>query len=341
MDSEEEFKNNLYNLQRRLTFGARNTFSRKLKVFLGSIIIGFFLILFLIVNSFLPPKNFPNGQFIEIPEGISIASAGNILESAGAIKSKTIFQTFVIILSKNKGVRAGIYSFSSPESVISIASKLANGTYGIARLTVTFPEGISVNDMADVLGNEIPMFDKQRFIELGQIKEGFLFPDSYFFFQTVLPDEVIETMSKEFNEKIKPYELEIADSPHTLKQIITMASIIERETNGKSDYEMISGILWNRLAKHMRLEVDATSLYKIDNGKINAEDIKNEPSSYNTYNHDGLPPTPIGNPGIKAIEAALRPAKTDYLFYLHSDDGTIHYARTFTEHQQNINKYLR
>lgn len=291
----------------------------------------------------LPPTDFPIATIVEIPDGTSIQKAGIILKEAHVIQSVPLFQTFAVLFSKDKGIRSGFYSFDVPIPVISVAEKLSFGKFGIARSKVTFPEGVTVKDMASIMQTSIPRFDTSHFIQIAQKKEGYMFPNTYFFFQTVTPEEVVASLTEEFNKKIAPYEEEIATSGRSAYDIITMASLIEKESNGKDDYEMISGILWNRLEKHMRLQVDATFIYTLGKGRgeVTPEDIKSDTSAYNTYTHDGLPPTPIGNPGLRAILAALRPATTDYLFYLHEKDGTVHYAKTFEEHKKNIQKYLR
>lgn len=316
---------------------------RKLwKFFLGFLIFVAF-VLFAIYSKSLPPSTFPIGEQIEIPEGTSIQKAGLILEDKGVITSPSIFQTLVILFSNNKGVRSGFYVFDRPESVVGIAQKLAAGHYGLGRVKITLPEGLSAKDMTPIISGVLPKVDAAAFAKIGKENEGYLFPETYFFFETATTEEVFKTLTDEFKKQMAPYQEEITTSGHTEKEILIMASIIEKETNGKDDYETISGILWNRLTHHMRLQVDATFIYTMGVGRdeIRPEDIKNDTSAYNTYTHDGLPPGPIANPGLRSILAALRPAETPYLFYLHEKDGTIHYAKTFDEHKKNIQKYLR
>ena len=200
-------------------------------------------------------------------------------------------------------------------------------------------------EMAKILGDAMPLLNKSDFIEQGMEYEGHLFPETYYFFETATPDKIILTLRNEFNTRIEPYLENIAKSGHSEKDVVTMASILEKESNGKDDdLRMISGILWNRINKGMALQVDATYLYtleKRDRNNLTTEDIKKDESPYNTYKNKGLPPGPIGNPGIKAILAALRPTKSNYLFYIHDRSGTPHYAKTYGEHQANIAKYLK
>ena len=126
------------------------------------------------------------------------------------------------------------------------------------------------------------------------------------------------------------------------RDVVIMASLIEREARGNDDRAVISGILWNRLIRQIPLQVDATVAYAkgIPEGSIKKGDMGFE-SPYNTYLYRGLPPGPIANPGILALEAAMNPAQTPYLYYLHDKYGNIHYAKTYVEHQANINKFLR
>lgn len=291
------------------------------------------------------PAEFPVGKLIEIPEGTSVIKAGKMLEDEHIVKSAVVFQTLVIILSGDKGIRAGYYIFDSPQSVITVADKLSYGRYGISRKKITLPEGSSSLEMAEILSKSLPMLDKDEFIKEGREFEGHLFPETYYFFETATTSKVLLTLRNEFNTKLEPYLEEIAKSGHTEKEILTMASIIEKESNGKEeDRRMISGILWNRISKKMNLQVDATYLYtldKRDNNNFTTKDVKADTSPYNTYKNGGLPPGPIGNPGLKSILAALRPTKSNYVFYIHDRNGTPHYAITYAQHQANISTYLK
>jgi UPF0755 protein len=340
---EDTFKKNMYEHHRLSTYGGK---SRRRRTFISILSIVLFLFLLgvgYIYRLSLPPSDFPVGKIIQIPDGSSIKKTGTILTDAHVVRSPVLFQTFSILFSGDKGVRSGFYSFDVPISVVSVADKLTGGKYGIARVKVTIPEGTTVKDIGAILQTAIPAFNSAEFVSLAQKNEGYMFPETYFFFTTVTPTEVIDMLTEQFNKNMAPYQEEIALSGKSAKDIIIMASLIEKETNGKDDYEMISGILWNRIAKKMRLQVDATFIYTLGKGResITPADIKKDTSAYNTYLHTGFPPTAIGNPGMRAILAALRPAKTDYMFYLHDKDGTIHYAKTFEQHKLNVQRYLR
>ena len=173
-------------------------------------------------------------------------------------------------------------------------------------------------------------------------KQGYLFPDTYFISPFALASDVVQKMNDNFNHHLRGLEKNIASSGHTEQEIITMASIIEKESNGKGDRALISGILWNRIRKGVRLQVDASLTYLLgkESKNLTLSDLKTD-SPYNTYVHTGLPPGPICNPGIESIKAALYPAQTNDMFYLHGPDGTFHGAVTFAEHVKNKNLYLR
>jgi UPF0755 protein len=150
--------------------------------------------------------------------------------------------------------------------------------------------------------------------------EGYLFPDTYFFLTDANETDVINSMNDNFKKKMTPLLPDINTFGKTEKEIITMASIIEREAKGDADREIISGILWKRIKIGMPLQVDAA------------------PETYKTKE---LPRNPIGNPGLLSIKAAIHPVSSSYLYYLHDKNGYIHYAKNFTEHQINIRKYLK
>ena len=149
-------------------------------------------------------------------------------------------------------------------------------------------------------------------------KQGYLFPDTYFFFPGDTALEIIEILSNNFNNKIK--DLPIKNSGKNLSEIITMASILEGEAKGKEDIYIISGILWKRISIGMPLQVDVDKL---------------------TYEVKGLPPNPINNPGLLSIRSALLPISSSYLYYIHDKEGLVHYAENFQEHKKNIEIYLK
>lgn len=185
---------------------------------------------------------------------------------------------------------------------------------------VTIPEGFNLNQIADTASSKLANFNKINFLLETKGLEGYLFPDTYFFLRNANEKDVIKSMNDNFERKIIPLTPEIISSGKTEKEIVEMASIIEREAKGDADRGIISGILWKRIKIGIPLQVDSVP---------------------DTYKTKGLPENPIGNPGQKAIEVAINPQSSPYLYYLHDKDGNVHYATTFAEHLKNIQKYLR
>jgi len=197
---------------------------------------------------------------------------------------------------------------------------LAMGIHNVNPIKTTFPEGVSNQNIADILEKKIPNFNQASFLEKIKDKQGYLFPDTYFFFPLTTEEEIISALSNNFTHKISLIESEIKNLQYSLSQIIIMASIVEGEADGSGDAPIISGILWKRLENGMPLQVDVAK---------------------ETYIQKGLPDKPINNPGLVAIKATINPITSKYLYYLHDKNGSIHYAVTYAEHQRNIAKYLK
>ena len=268
---------------------------------------------------FSAPKNFPVNNVLNIKEGVSLRYISKYLEVNNVIRSRVAFETFVIILGGEKHLAYGDYLFESKLPVFAIAERLVKGDRHLAPVKVTIPEGFNVSDIAKVFASKLSNFKTDKFLLEAKIKEGYLFPDTYFFLTTDTDSDVLSAMNDNFEKKISAILPQIVASGKNEKEIITMASIIEKESKGDIDRSIISGILWKRISIGMPLQVDA---------------------DMSTYKTKGLPKNPIGNPGIAAIEAAIYPKSSSYLYYLHDKEGNIHYARTFAEHILNKQKYL-
>ena len=173
--------------------------------------------------------------------------------------------------------------------------------------------------------------------------EGYIFPDTYFVNQNEQPQEVLAKIIQNFNKKVSmDIRLKIKKSGQGMHEILTMASMLEEEATSTSYRKIISGILWKRLKIGMALQVDPTVRYATGKftGALSVDDYKFD-SLFNTYKYRGLPPGPISNPGLDAIEAALEPTSTSYFYYLSGKSGIIHYAKTFEEHKLNKGRYLK
>jgi len=281
---------------------------------LAGFLIIFYFLFFSVPGDFLP------GTIVRIEPGSSLRSVSLKLKNENIIRSRVAFEGFVIIFGGEKRVISADYYFENKLSVWQVAWRVSRGKHDMAPVSVTIPEGFSINQIADTFVLQLQNFNRTKFLLETKNKEGYLFPDTYFFLTDDNEEDVIKSMSDNFDKKIKPLLPEIASSGKTEKDIIVMASIIEREAEGDTDRRVISGILWRRISINMPLQVDA---------------------AMETYKTRGLPKSPIGNPGLEAIKASIHPQNSPYLYYLHDPDGNIHYAKTFTEHVINKSKYLR
>jgi UPF0755 protein len=286
-------------------------------IFLISIFLFFLILYFLFLSA---PKNFPDQVVVNIEKGEILRSISEDLKSKNIIRSKVLFETFVIIYGGENNIAEGDYLFESKLPVFEVARRISKKDRHLAPIKVTIPEGFDVKQIAETFSSKLKNFNKEEFLYEAINKEGYLFPDTYFFFTTDNEQDVLKYMSENFIKRIKTVERDISLSGKSQNDIIVMASIIEREAKGDSDRSIISGILWNRIAKKMPLQVDASPM---------------------TYKIKGLPQNPICNPGIESIKASLNPRGSDYLYYLHDKNGVIHYAKTFAEHKINKLKYLR
>lgn len=300
------------------------------------------IIIFILFNLLFvfPPYYFPPETYFRVKTGQTTSLVAENLYRQNLIRSPRTFKALVFLLGGQKKVQAGSYYFNEPISALAIALRLTNRFLGHEPYRVTFFEGASVPKIAKAISSEIPNFNEEAFVELGVRWEGYLFPDTYFFSQLDGPAEMIKAMRDNFDNRIKDVKNDIKLTGKTINEIITMASIIDREANTEKDRRLISGILWKRIAAGMPLQVDATFEYYLGKTtfELTKDDLKSE-SPYNTYLNKGLPPTPIGNPGWDAIMAAIFPEESDYWFYLSDHDGIMRYGKTFDEHKLNRKKY--
>ena len=308
--------------------------------------LSYFLVVFLIFSGiylFLhsPPSGFPLGQVITIDSGESLQSITTMLYNNHIIRSPFFFRTHVIIQGGEKRVIAGDYLLDHTAGPADLAYRLVHGKFHLEAQKVTIPEGWNIFQIGSYLEKRLVNFNLTKFLVLAKGEEGYLFPDTYFIFPTTKPDKIIDMMRSNFLKKIISIQEQILISGHSQKQVITMASILENETRTTESRRIVAGILWKRLKLGMPLQVDSTFSYI--NGKttyeLTADDLKID-SPYNTYKYRGLPPGPVGNPGLNSITDAVNPTVSKYLYFLSSKDGTIYYAKTFDEHQNNREKYL-
>lgn len=288
------------------------------------------------------PADFPAKTFLKIRVNTGLNEIAGELYDAKIIRSPFWFRIAVIILDGQRGVQAGDYFFPKPLNIFGIASRLTRGNFGLTPVSVTFPEGMTASQMASVLEDNLIAFDSKAFLAAAKPEEGYLFPDTYFFLPNATTTDIITTMKNNFDGKIKTIGAEIKAFKKSQKDIVVMASILEAEARTTETRKIISGILWKRLSLGMPLQVDAPFQYIIGKNtfQLTTADLKYD-SPYNTYKYTGLPPTPIGNPGLDALTDAVTPTKSPYFYYLSDVRGNMHYAVTYGEHLINKEKYLR
>jgi UPF0755 protein len=301
-----------------------------LEVFFIFLFLIFFVVFFLYWGIFIPKNSENKEKIFSVKRGEGLFEIGENLEKEGVIKNKIFFDFYVILIRKEKNLQAGKYFLSSSMNVPQIAQKIISGD--IAKMKVTIPEGFTVKEIEEKLGIKLP----------GENLEGYLFPDTYYFPIDVSGEEVVKIMRENFEKKISPYKEEIEKSGRSLQEIITMASLLEKEVKTKEEKEIVSGILWKRLKAGIPLQVDATITYITGKKttKIPLEDLQID-SPYNTYKYKGLPPGPICNPGLESILAALYPKESDYWYYLSTPEGKTLFFKTLEEHNLAKAKYLK
>src|SRR3989344_4005856 len=275
------------------------------------------------------PKDFPSGETIAIKKGTGLAEISDKLKKGGFIKNKYAFALYARAFNKSKKIKYGKCLFNEPVSVFSLISRLAKGEFGFKPIEVTITEGMTAKKISELFG-DFENFDKEEFLEKTKNLEGYLFPDTYLFLPFAETEQIIGTMTDNFKKKAGDIG----------KDIVIMASLIEKEVPDSDDRKIVSGILWKRLELGMALQVGAGFPYITGKRKVLLDDLKID-SPYNTYLYKGLPPGPISNPGVDAIEAARNPKESPYLYYLSGQDGKTHFAKTYEEHLRNKEKYLR
>lgn len=310
--------------------------------FIGGILAVFFL--GVLSYSFLPSgRKIP--KEIEIKKGDSLFSIATTLEKEGVVRSKYTFALLALITGKGRKIQAGWYELSPSIPPLKILNILVEGRS--RKVWVTIPEGFTIRDIGKRL-EEAGLVSAKEFVALATkappslrmivgapsgYLEGFLFPDTYLFPKGVKAEEILRTMLENFRRKVLDKVRIKGALPFydTLK----LASLVEWEAKHDEERKLIAGVLLNRLRKGMKLECDATLQYIFPQHKerITYKDLETE-SPYNTYKVRGLPPTPICNPGLPSIEAALSPQPTSYLFYVARPDGFHIFSETFEEHQK-------
>ena len=290
---------------------------------------------------------------VTIPEDFTIGEVSSILKDAGIIQYRGLFRFYSGISDAKDKIDPGTYELNTIYDYRAIVKKMQFGSDSQVKTMVTFPEGFTMSQIFKRLEeNKICRYDKlmecaanedfaYRFLEgipVGDASrlEGFLFPDTYKFYQGMTPEAAIDTFLQIFHYKLTAEMWDLASAKGlTMQQITTIASMIESEAANDDERPIIASIIYNRLAKNMLLQIDATIQYILPERKekLSTEDTQID-NPYNTYKYTGLPPAPICNPGSPSINAALKPATTNYLYYALDEATNTHkFFTTLSEHQ--------
>lgn len=297
----------------------------------------FVFILFLTTSPRLPQ----GGIQLEVKKGMSMQTIAHEAKAKKIVRSETLLYLILAYAYDPTTLYAGIYTFTETASVFSVAKKLASEDFDTTLIRLTIPEGSTRKDIAHILSQQLPTFDTSSFLEKTKKLEGYLFPDTYYIASEIDVETLINELSENFAKRVSIY-IKNNNTEFTEYEILILASILEKEANDDLSMRTVSGILQNRLAIGMALQTDATVGYVLDKPlqELLPSDLELD-TPYNTYLYNGLPPTPIGNPGVQAISAVISPQKSNYLYYITGNDGIFYYAKTFEEHKQNIARYLQ
>ena len=297
-----------------------------------------------------------SAQHRAIKVSIPLGGAGAALERAGIVRRGLAFDLYTRWHADDGKLRPGRYSLSPSMTPALIVRqlKLGPGHSPDDNVHVPVPEGFTLRQIAARL-EKLGVTDGTEFMQLalnadsvpvwnygfprtkGSV-EGYLYPDTYEFLPNTSPEKVLDTMMLNFSRRFfRPYQQQIAARGITLHEIVTIASLIEREAKTTEDRPRIAGVLENRLKKGMKLEIDATVLYALGHHKqrVYFKDLLVD-SPYNTYRHAGLPPGPIASPGAQSLRAALEPEKNDFFYYVARPNGSHIFTRNLQEHEAAI-----
>lgn len=325
-----------------------------------SIIILIFIATFVVIQIGPYNRNNKDDIVIDIPTGSTLNQVTDILKENNLIKNKTLFKLYVRISNNASKLKSGKYLFNQTYSNNEIIQDLCEGKIYNDGIKITIPEGSTSFEIIDLLvknklgdenvyeeliNNPKEFKDKFEFLNDEKIVslEGFLYPSTYYFnkdqSEKDILNHMLETFNSKYNYKLKERQKELNKS---LYEVINLAAIVEKEAVLDEDRPIIASVFYNRIKIGMPLQSDATIQYIFEERKksITYEDLKID-SPYNTYKVNGLPPTPIANPGIKSIEAVLYPANTEYLYFVATIEGGNTYSKTYEEHIKNVEQYRK
>jgi UPF0755 protein len=313
-----------------------------------------FLLLNILFSLILPPTFQGEEKRVLIPKGSTFQEVVQTLDAEGLLRSPTSFSLMARVLGVAGSVQAGEYELNTAMTPSVILHKLVSGD--VVKYRVTIPEGYTVRQIAVRLAELGIITEQEEFLQAafssdfdamlgieGESVEGYLFPDTYLFSKEVAPQEVIKTMVGKFKRVYTPdFSQRAAELGMTDREVVVLASIIEKETGLPDERTLISAVFHNRLKRGIPLASDPTVIYGIKDfdGNLRKRDLEKR-SPYNTYLFRGLPPGPIANPGRSSIKAALYPAPVKYLYFVSRNDGSHHFSATLREHNEAVRRYQR
>jgi UPF0755 protein len=293
-------------------------------------------------------------QFVDIMQGSSTRTIGRQLIDAGVVRNDLTFRAALWRTGLARELKAGEYRFDSPMTPVAVIEKIARGDGYVRRLT--FPEGLTIPEMARIFeaqgfGPAQTFVDAAKDVSLiadrdreADDLEGYLFPETYTLPRRTSAERLVALMVERFTEVFTP-ELRQAAAARdlTVRQAVTLASIVEKETGQPSERPIVAAVYRNRLQIGMGLQCDPTVIYALQRagrykGNLTRDDLSFD-SPYNTYRYAGLPPGPIAAPGRASLEAAVRPADVGYLYFVSRNDGSHVFARTLAEHNANVRRF--
>lgn len=310
-------------------------------------------LIYLATSLFIPVSQEREIKIIEIPDGTGLRQVAHLLMDQNLISSEQPFVSIVKMMGAERQIHAGEYQFHTAMSPIAILNELRNGN--VLRHEVTIPEGYNIEQIARLLNyrglvsyeeflrlSRHPSFLRSLGIE-GESLEGYLYPETYYFSKGEGERKIIQTMISTFNQF---YTLDMEEKARVLsmtrREIVTLASIIEKETSVGNERPLISAVFHNRLKRRIRLQSDPTVIYGLPDfdGNLTRKDLRVH-SPYNTYWVKGLPPGPIANPGNESLIAVLNPAPVDYLYFVSKNNGTHYFSKTLSEHNGAVQRYQK
>ena len=280
-------------------------------------------------------------QFVDIPSGLGTRAIGDRLVGAGVIRDQLTFRAAMWNVGSTTRLKAGEYRFADPMTPLEVIDKLKRGDVFV--VPVTFPEGLNVMEMSKIFETK-GFGPAQAFVDAGRPLEGYLFPDTYALSRHIDAPKLVKIMNEAFERALTP-ELRAAAQERGLteKQLVTLASIVEKETGSTAERPLVASVYENRLRIGMALQCDPTVIYALElagryDGNVRRDDLSFD-SPYNTYRYPGLPPGPIASPGKASLEAVVHPADTNYLYFVSKNDGSHVFASTLAEHAKNVKRY--